>query len=257
MSFETAHLGFAYGLDDVSFHLPTSGFVAVIGPNGAGKSTLVGVLAGVRRGYTGSCIYEGRELSNWNRIAYARKVAFLPQSVRIEFPFTVEQVVLMGRTPYGGGWFDSPEDHEASEAALEVTDTAVFRNRDFRTLSGGERQRVLLASALAQQPNVLLLDEPATFLDLKHTLTMQATLTKLAKEGMLIVAVTHDLNLALRHAHHVLVLDRGRVVADGVPTDVLRPERIGPTFGVDTTIKDGWLRFDQSGSHDSAADFTE
>ena len=243
MSFRVEHLGYQFGLADASFELPDTGFVAVTGPNGAGKSTLVGILAGVRRGYRGSCLYEGREVREWNRAAFARQAGFLPQAVRIEFPFTVEQVVLMGRTPYGGGWFDTQEDRDAAEAALEITDTAAFRERDFRSLSGGERQRVLLASALAQRPKVLLLDEPATFLDLKHTAAMQALLSALARDGMLVVAVTHDLNLALRHAHRVLILADGRVAADGPPAEVLRPEEIARVFGVDAAIHDGWLRF--------------
>jgi len=251
VSFLVEHLGYEFGLSDASFELPKTGFVAVAGPNGAGKSTLVGILAGVRRGYQGSCLYEGREVHAWNRAAFARQVGFLPQAVRIEFPFTVEQVVLMGRTPYGGGWFDTPEDRDAAEAALEITDTAAFRSRDFRSLSGGERQRVLLASALAQQPKVLLLDEPATFLDLKHMAAMQALLSKLARDGMLVVAVTHDLNLALRHAHRVLILAEGRVAADGAPSEVLQPESIAQTFGVDATIHDGWLRFGEHRPEDS------
>jgi iron complex transport system ATP-binding protein len=244
VSFRVEHLAYEFGLADASFTLPDSGFVAIAGPNGAGKSTLVGILAGVRRGYLGTCTYENRELHEWDRAAFARQVGFLPQAVRMEFPFTVEQVVLMGRTPYGGGWFDTQEDVDAAEAALEITDTAVFRNRDFRSLSGGERQRVLLASALAQQPKVLLLDEPATFLDLKHAMAMQTLLSKLARESMLVVAVTHDLNLALRHAHRVLLLDGGRLVADGAPAEVLDPQSIERIFGVDVIMQNGWLRFD-------------
>ncbi|MEQ1885206.1 MAG: ABC transporter ATP-binding protein [Bryobacteraceae bacterium] len=243
MSFRAEHLAYEYGLADASFTLPESGFVAIAGPNGAGKSTLIGILAGVRRGYRGSCLYESRELRAWDRAAFARNVAFLPQAVRLEFPFTVEQVVLMGRTPFGGGWFDTQEDVEAAEEAMATTDIAVFRDRDFRSLSGGERQRVLLASALAQKPKVLLLDEPATFLDLRHAMAMQALLSKLAREGMLVVAVTHDLNLALRHAHQVLLLDQGRVIADGAPEDVLGPQSIEAIFGVDAVLQNGYLRF--------------
>jgi iron complex transport system ATP-binding protein len=243
VSFRVEHLGYEYGVADVSFTLPDAGFVAIAGPNGAGKSTLVGILAGVRRGYRGSCMYQSRELRSWDRAAFARDVAFLPQAVRVEFPFTVEQVVLMGRTPYGGGWFDTQDDADAAEAALAITDTVAFRNRDFRTLSGGERQRVLLASALAQKPKILLLDEPATFLDLRHMTAMQGLLSRLAREGMLVVTVTHDLNLALRHAHRVLLLDQGRVVGDGAPDKVLQPHSIEQTFGVGAVLQNGWLRF--------------
>ena len=120
----------------------------------------------------------------------------MPQSLKLDFPFTAEQVVLMGRTPYAGGMFESPEDWAAVERAMDVTDTLEFRARDFRALSGGERQRVVLASALAQEPKALLLDEPTTFLDLQHQLTIYELLRKLSLEGMLVIAVTHDLNLA-------------------------------------------------------------
>ena len=115
----------------------------------------------------------------------------------------------MGRTPYGGGWFESPADHEFVERAMATTDTLDFRRRDFRSLSGGERQRVILAAALAQQPETLLLDEPTTFLDLKHQISIYRLCAELARAGLLVVSVTHDLNLALQFADRALVLDHG------------------------------------------------
>jgi iron complex transport system ATP-binding protein len=238
MSFRAASVGFAYGLDDVTFTLPPRGFVAVAGPNGAGKSTLLGILAGLREPYRGSCAYRDKEVSAWNRRDFARRVAFLPQSSRIEFPFTAQEVVFMGRTPYAHGWLESPEDHAAVQHAMQVTETVDFGSRDFRTLSGGERQRVLLASALAQQPETLLLDEPATFLDLKHQLAMYRLLSDLAA-NVLIVAVTHDLNLALQFSNRMLLLDRGRLAGDGATRDILIPERIHQVFGVRARLHPG------------------
>jgi iron complex transport system ATP-binding protein len=231
MSFRAASLGFAFGLDDVTFELPARGLVAIAGPNGAGKSTLLGILAGLREPYRGSCEYRNQELSTWKRPEFARRVAFLPQSSRIEFPFTAEEVVFMGRTPYAHGWLESPEDKAAVEHAMQVTETREFGGRDFRTLSGGERQRVLLASALAQEPETLLLDEPATFLDLKHQLSMYRLLWELAAK-VLIVAVTHDLNLALQFSTRILLLDHGRLAGDGPTAEILNPERIAQVFGV-------------------------
>jgi iron complex transport system ATP-binding protein len=245
MSFRAASLGFAYGLDDVTFELPPRGFVAIAGPNGAGKSTLLGILAGLREPYRGSCAYLGKELSEWKRREFARRVAFLPQSSRIEFPFTAEEVVFMGRTPYAHGWLESVEDRAAVQQAMQVTETQEFGARDFRTLSGGERQRVLLASALAQQPETLLLDEPATFLDLKHQLTMYRLLSALA-ERVLIVAVAHDLNLALQFSSRILLLDRGRLAGDGATADILNPERIERVFGVRARLHPG---LDTAGPH--------
>ena len=110
MSFVARQLGFAYGLHDASFELPQHGLITIAGPNGAGKSTLLGILAGLRSPYRGSCLYQGKEVRQWPRRDFARQVAFLPQSVRLEFPFTAEEVVLMGRTPYASGWFQTPED---------------------------------------------------------------------------------------------------------------------------------------------------
>jgi iron complex transport system ATP-binding protein len=238
MSFRAASLGFAYGLDDVTFELPQRGLVAVAGPNGAGKSTLLGILAGLRDPYRGSCAYKNKEVSAWKRREFARSVAFLPQSSRIEFPFTAEEVVFMGRTPYAHGWLESAEDKDAVQQAMQVTETLEFAGRDFRTLSGGERQRVLLASALAQQPETLLLDEPATFLDLKHQLAMYRLLSALAAK-VLIVAVTHDLNLALQFSNRMLLLDRGRLAGDGATADILNPERIERVFGVRARLHPG------------------
>jgi iron complex transport system ATP-binding protein len=250
VSFRAASLGYAYGLDDVSFELPERGLVAVAGPNGAGKSTLLGVLAGLRAPYRGSCAYKGVEVSAWKRRDFARRIAFLPQSVKIEFPFTVEEVVMMGRTPYARGWLESTGDKAAVEHALEVTDTVNFRDRDFRTLSGGERQRAILASALAQEPETLLLDEPTTFLDLKHQLSMYRLLSGLAAK-LLVVTVTHDLNLALQFSSRILVLDAGRLAGDGETAQVLSPERIERVFGVHAQVHPGtkpgtgpWLSYE-------------
>ena len=242
-SFAVRQLGFAYGLHDASFEFPPHGLITIAGPNGAGKSTLLGILAGLRSPYRGSCTYAGREVRQWPKREFARQVAFLPQSVRMEFPFTVEEVVLMGRTPYASGWFQTAEDRSAAEEAMTTTDTLSFRGRDFRTLSGGEAQRVILASALTQRPEVLLLDEPATHLDLRHQLSLYRLLGELAK-SLLVVAVTHDLNLALRFSSRVMVLEDGRVAGDGTPREVLNPELISRVFGVRAAVHDNWMTYE-------------
>lgn len=235
MTFVAGQLGFAYGLHDASFEFPSSGLITIAGPNGAGKSTLLGIMAGLRSPYRGSCAYAGREIRQWPKRELARRVAFLPQSVRMLFPFTVEEVVLMGRTPYASGWFQTAEDRSAVEDAMATTDTLGFRGRDFRSLSGGEAQRVILASALTQRPEALLLDEPATHLDLRHQLALYRLLGELSR-SLLVVAVTHDLNLALRFSNRVMILEDGRVAADGMPQDVLNPALIERVFGVRATV---------------------
>ena len=223
-------------LQQVTLALEGPQFVALVGPNGAGKSTLLGIMAGLRRHYAGSCAYAGAEVRGWYRRAFAREVAFVPQSVRNEFPFTAEQGVLMGRTPHCDGLFESPEDFEAVEQAMATTDTLAFRGRDFRSLSGGERQRVILASTLAQRPRTLLLDEPATFLDLSHQLAIYRLLAQLAGQGLLIIAATHDLNLAASFAGRIVALRAGQVAADGAALD---KETVRAVFGVEVELLEG------------------
>jgi iron complex transport system ATP-binding protein len=244
MSYRVERAGFAYGLREATFDLAGAGLTAIAGPNGAGKSTLLGIMAGLRRPYSGSCVYRDAEIRRWKRRDFARRVAFLPQMTNFEFPFTAEQVVLMGRTPYGGGWFESPADFEVVSQAMTITDTLEFRARDFRSLSGGERQRVVLASALAQKPETLLLDEPTTFLDLKHQISMYRLLAELGRQGMQVISVTHDLNLALQFADRALVLDHGRLAAEGKPADVFTPRLIHDVFGVDATLNAGRLHYE-------------
>lgn len=243
MSFRARALSFSYGLSEATFDLPRSGFVTIAGPNGAGKSTLLGILAGLRHPYRGVCTYRDVEIHRWRRRDFARQVAFLPQSVKLEFPFTAAEVVFMGRAPYADGWFESQQDHDAVAHAMATTDTTTFAARDFRTLSGGEKQRVILASALAQEPETLLLDEPTTFLDLKHQLAMYKLLSALAKR-MLVVAVTHDLNLALRFSDRVIVMNNGKIAAQGPPRESLSPGLIDQVFGVHAELRDGWLTYD-------------
>jgi iron complex transport system ATP-binding protein len=248
-------VGMRYGavevLAGVTARFPAGELVAIVGPNGAGKSTLIGIMAGLRHGFTGHCSYRGRDVHHWNRRAFARHVSFVPQSLKVDFPFSAEQVVTMGRTPYGGGLFETDEDRDAVERAMRTTDTLAFRDRDFRSLSGGERQRVVIASALAQSPETLLLDEPTTYLDLKHQVETYRLLRDLAREGMLAIAITHDLNLGLTYADRALILSQGRLVADGSPHDILTEDRIHHVFGVTAHLRDGedhgrpWIVYDR------------
>lgn len=138
MSYKLRQLGMRYGaasvLRDVSLEFGESQLATIVGPNGAGKSTLLGIMAGLKAGYTGECLYEGRDVRRWPRAEFARGVSFVPQTLRVEFPFTAEQVVWMGRTPYGDGLFESPADRQPVEEAMVTTDTLPFRARDFRSL---------------------------------------------------------------------------------------------------------------------------
>jgi len=237
-------------LDVGELDIPAGQMVSVVGPNGAGKSTMLGIMSGLRNGYTGQCLFEGAEVRSCPRREFARSISFVPQSLRLEFPFTAEQVVLMGRTPYCDGLFESPEDHEAVERAMVTADMMDYRSRDFRSLSGGERQRVVLAAALAQEPRVLLLDEPTTFLDIKHQLAFQRILRDLCRSGVLVVAATHDLNLAAAYSDRVVVLQRGLIVSDGAPREALSPETVHDVFEVRASLREGpggrpWLTYEE------------
>jgi iron complex transport system ATP-binding protein len=235
--FELRNLGFAYRpnqlvLKQITVQLPAAQFIALLGPNGAGKSTLLALMAGLRKHYQGSCCFAQRELRHWPRRDFARRVAIVLQGLHTDFPFTARQVAAMGRMPYAESLFESPADTAAIEQALAATDALEFADRDFRTLSGGEKQRVLLAAALAQSPDCLLLDEPATFLDLRHQVDLCRLLAAQARRGLLVVAATHDLNLAARWADRILLLEGGRLVADGPPHQVLTTARLEAVFQV-------------------------
>lgn len=218
------------------------------GPNGAGKSTLIGSMSGLNRGYSGSCLFRGTEVRKWERKAFAREVSVVPQSVRIDFPFTAEQVVLMGRAPFANRMFESDEDRYQVRRVMELTQTTEFRDRDFRTLSGGEKQRVIVASALAQMPAALLLDEPAAFLDIEHQIALYRLLQSLSNSGVLVLAVTHDLNLASAYADRVVLLRAGGIVADGTPRTVFDTPTLKDVFRVQADITEGpdgrpWIRY--------------
>jgi len=232
----TMRYGTAEVLRSVSVTLNSGEFVAVAGPNGAGKSTLVSVVAGLRAPSTGICRFMGRETKSWNRRQFASRVAVILQESGVNFPFTAEDVVYMGRMPHRSGLYETRDDKAAVEKALEQTETAEFRHREFRTLSGGEKQRVLLASALAQSPEVLLLDEPSAHLDLYHQVQLYRLLHVLSRGGLLVVAVTHDLNVALGKADRLLLMQHGQIRADGPPAEVLQPDLIEEVYSVPVEV---------------------
>jgi iron complex transport system ATP-binding protein len=234
--FELQNVGVRYGTFEalrlVSLVLSSGAFVAIAGPNGAGKSTLLSVLAGLIRPSNGSSLFKGRDLKSWNRRDFAKRVAVVLQESGANFPFTAEDVVFMGRMPHRSGLYETKEDRAAVEQALERTQTAEFRHREFRTLSGGEKQRVLLASALAQSPEVLLLDEPSAHLDIYHQVQLYRLLQELSQRGLLVVAVTHDLNVALGKADRLLLMHHGQIRADGEPGGTVRSELMEEVYSV-------------------------
>lgn len=201
-------------LDSVNFSANGGEFIVLAGVNGAGKSTLLDILVGLRAPGSGEVLLQDREIRAWSARERSRVISHLPQGTKQELPFTVEQVVLMGRYAHADRWFESNEDHAYAENAMKRMDCIQFRERLYSTLSGGEQQRVLLAACLTQCPSVMLFDEPSTYLDVHQQLQCFSTLAELAREGALCIAVTHDLNLALAHCTRVLVLHNGKLAAD-------------------------------------------
>src|SRR5437870_3482351 len=240
--FRINDLSFRYGtvpvLHGLSLNIAEGEFVAIVGPNGAGKSTLLKIMAGLIRGYSGSVEFSGRPLSGFTSRDLAKRIAFVPQETHMVFPFTVGEIVMMGRLPHrSSALFDSPRDMESTHQAMLQTDTAVLSSKSFNELSGGERQRVVLASALAQDPEVLLLDEPTVYLDLKHQMQFYDILERLnAERHMTIVSVTHDVNLAARYARRMIAMRSGKFVADGSPEEVLTPQHLYDIFEITAAV---------------------
>lgn len=215
-------------LERVTFDLAAGELVAVMGRNGAGKSTLLDIVAGVRAPSEGTVFLTDRPVGSLPPRERARLLAHLPQSVRGDLSISAEALVLMGRYAHAGGWFESAEDREAARLAMAQCECLAFGPRPLTTLSGGERQRVFLAACLAQQAQVLLLDEPATFLDVDQQLQCFRALRAEADRGTACLAVTHDVNLALTFCTRLIVLADGAVAYDFPVTGAL-----------DAT---GWLR---------------
>ena len=221
-------------LRGVALAIEPGELLALVGPNGSGKTTLLRAIAGTLRRDAGRVALFGRDLDGWSRVALARRVAVLPQSLILPDGFRVAELVEMGRAPHATRWFGSSvEDADAVERALADADALDLADRHADELSGGERQRVLVAMALAQEPELLLLDEPTLHLDIAHQASLLATVARLrARRGLTVIAVLHDLNLAAAHAPRVAVLGSGRVVADGAPISVLRADLVRSVFGV-------------------------
>ncbi len=208
--------------------------VALLGPNGSGKTTLLRAIAGTLPRDGGRIVLFGRDVDAWTRPALARRVAVLPQSLALPDGFRVAELVEMGRAPHATRWFgSSAADAEAVERALADADALDLAERQADELSGGERQRVLVAMALAQEPELLLLDEPTLHLDIAHQAALLATVARLQlRRGLTVIAVLHDLNLAVAHAPRVAVLGGGRVAADGPPASVLHAALVRDLFGI-------------------------
>jgi iron complex transport system ATP-binding protein len=212
-------------------------FLGIIGPNGSGKSTRLRLMSALLRPRRGQVLVGGRPAERLGRRELGRLIGVVPQETLLTFPFSVMEMVLFGRTPHVGGFgFDRPSDLAAAQRAMERTDTAHLARRAVTELSGGERQRVILARALAQEPAILLLDEPAAFLDIRHEVEMYDLLRDLQREGMTIVSVLHDLNIAALYCDRLVLLHEGQVVRIGTPAEVITYSTLTEVYGTEVYV---------------------
>lgn len=219
-------------LDGVSFRVEPRRLVAVAGPNGSGKTTLVNAMLGLVPLERGTSLLDGKPVGEWRRGSLAKVVGVVPQREEVVFPLTVTQTVMLGRYPHLGPLAPiGYHDREATLRALRRCDIEPIAERRVDTLSGGEWQRVRLARALAQQPRILVLDEPTASLDVRHEMELFELVRTLVTDGLAGLVVTHELNLAARFADRIVLLDQGKVVADGSPAEVFRREILTQVFG--------------------------
>lgn len=223
-------------LSDVHLSVKPGELVGLIGPNGAGKTTLLKVIGGLWSGAKGEITLLDRPLARYSARDVARIIAQVPQITALDFPFSVRQVVLMGRNPHLSRFeIETERDRRIAEQAMKRTKTLDLAERLIGTLSGGERQRVLIARALTQEARLLLLDEPTANLDIQHQIGILELVQGLIREdGLGAVAAVHDLELAARFCGRLVLMDHGAVLAEGMPEDVLSPDILRRAYAVDT-----------------------
>ncbi len=234
-------VAFSFGdapvLEGVSLGVQPGSFLGLVGPNGSGKTTLLRLAAGLLKPTRGTVRLGGLPMSSMGRGEVARKLALLPQSPNLPPSFTAWELVLMGRTPFLGFLArESAADRAIVDRAMEMARCSHLADRRVEDLSGGERQRVIMARALAQQPEVLLLDEPTTHMDLEHQIAVTELVVEMVRGGLAALGVFHDLNLAACYCTHLAVLHQGRLAAVGTPEEVLTPELLSEVFRVELCL---------------------
>lgn len=225
-------------LEDVSLSIEPGEMVGVLGPNGAGKSTLFAVMSQLLAPRAGTVALFGQDIRRLSARERARLLAVVPQDLSIPVPYTVGDVVMMGRTALLGRW-SRPEaaDHRAVERALAYTDVTDIRDAPLNELSGGERQRAIVAMALAQEPRIILLDEATSHLDLNHRLEIMQLMLRLNREqGVTLLMISHDLQMAAEFSRRLILLDHGRIVADGTPVEVLTEDRLREVYHCEVRV---------------------
>ncbi len=219
-------------LSDCDLNVSQGEVVALIGPNGSGKSTLMKTIAGAIPPLKGTVRLIGNDVSSMGKMEIARRIGYVPQLESPAFDFTVREVVLMGRMPHSDAMFESKEDVEAAERAMERADCIGLAHRPMSELSGGEGQRARIARALAQEAPILLMDEPTTHLDVRHQIDVGKSVRNLAKEGLAILVAVHDLNWAANFASRAVLLSGGRIALDAQIPGAFEDRAFDDAFGV-------------------------
>lgn len=241
------NLSHAYGnqkvLGDLSFQIEKGEFFIIIGPNGSGKTTSLKLMAGLEKAVSGSIRIHGKLIGEYGRKSLARIMALVPQMQETDFPFSVEEIVLMGRSPHMGLLgFESEKDRQAVKRATAFTAVDHLLDRKLSQISGGERQRVFLARAICQEPDIILLDEPTAALDLAHQVRIMDLMESLKKDrSVTVIMVSHDINLAAHYAGRMLLLKDGRALAMGAPKDIVKAEAIKAAYGCDVVVDESPL----------------
>ena len=242
MPFELSDITYHYGakkvIDGISVDLATAKFYGIIGPNGSGKTTLLDLVAGHTHPATGQICYLGKALTSFSKPELAREVALVPQNFYINFPFTVREIVMMGRYPYIGRFaMPSVEDRNVVRDVMERSEIIEFAERYVTELSGGERQRVVFARALAQNTPVLILDEATSNLDINYSLSLlDLAADRVQSDGKTVIAVLQDINLAALYCDYLIFMSKGRIVEHGAVEDILHSDVIGKVFNVDAKV---------------------
>ena len=237
MAVNVINLSYSYGtrpvLKNLTFSVPKSDFFIIIGPNGSGKTTLMKVISGILKPQKGRLEILNRSIGHYNLKALARTIAFVPQMLTVDFPFTVIEMVLMGRSPYLGMLgLEHEKDLKIAKQAIAFTGVEHLTHRKLDQLSGGEQQRVFIARAICQEPDVILLDEPTASLDLAHQVRVMDLMEKLkAEKGVTVVMVSHDVNLAAMYGDQLLLLSDGQIVCQGLPDEVLTFQTLEKAYG--------------------------
>ena len=239
---EVENLDFAYDsepiLKNISLSIEKGDFIGLIGPNGSGKSTLLKLMGGILNCPDNAIRINEHPINAINKKKLARAITWVPQEHPLVFPYTIQEIVLMGRHPYLPPLsFEGEEDYTIARKAMETTQTLQFSDRYFNEISGGEKQRVMLASAITQEPEVMLLDEPTSALDLKYQVQILNILNQLNEEkNITLILAMHDLNLASRYCRRLILLNDGAIVCDGTPEEVLKKEIIENVYGVNVSL---------------------